>query len=106
VDLLSKQSRVSLRRKRSWTTEEDYDRFLGTSPKGKFFIAEAAAKAMKARGGGVIVQTGSMWALQAVGATPSSAYSAANASVHQMVKNLAIELRLRKFASTLWPLLS
>jgi NAD(P)-dependent dehydrogenase (short-subunit alcohol dehydrogenase family) len=73
-------------------TEEDYDRFLGTILKGKFFMAQAAAKAMKARGGGVIVQTGSMWALQAVGATPSSAYSAANAGVHQMVKNLAIEL--------------
>lgn len=32
-----------------------------------------------------------MWALQAVGATPSAAYSAANAGVHQLVKNLAIE---------------
>ena len=77
-------------------TEEDYDRFLGTSPKGKFFMAQSAAKAMKARGGGVIVQTGSMWALQAVGATPSSAYSAASAGAHQMVKNLAIELASRK----------
>ena len=73
-------------------TEEDYDRFLGTILRGKFFMAQAAAKAMNARGGGAIVQTGSMWALQAVGATPSSAYSAANAGVHQMVKNLAIEL--------------
>lgn len=33
-----------------------------------------------------------MWAIQAIGATPSSAYSAANAGVHQLVKNLAIEL--------------
>ena len=55
-------------------------------------MAQAAAKAMQARGAGVIVQTGSMWALQALGATPSSAYSAANAGVDQMVKNLAIEL--------------
>ena len=48
---------------------------------------------MKASGrGGVIVQTGSMWALQAIGATPSAAYSAANGGVHAMVKNLAIEL--------------
>ncbi len=73
-------------------TEEDYDRFLDIILKGKFFMAQAAAKAMKKRGGGAIVQTGSMWALQAVGATPSSAYSAANAGVHQMVKNLALEL--------------
>jgi NAD(P)-dependent dehydrogenase (short-subunit alcohol dehydrogenase family) len=73
-------------------TEEDYDQFLGIILKGKFFLAQAAAKAMQRRGGGAIVHTGSMWALQAVGATPSSAYSAANAGVHQLVKNLALEL--------------
>lgn len=74
-------------------TEAEYDRFLDTILKGKFFAAQAAAKAMKAAGrGGAIVQTGSMWALQAIGATPSSAYSAANGGVHALVKNLAIEL--------------
>jgi NAD(P)-dependent dehydrogenase (short-subunit alcohol dehydrogenase family) len=52
---------------------------------------------MKAAGrGGAIVQTGSMWALQAIGATPSSAYSAAKAGVHALVKNLAIELAPEK----------
>lgn len=73
-------------------TEEQYDWFLDTILKGKFFIAQAAAKSMKKRGGGVIVNTGSMWALQAVGATPSSAYSAANAGVHALARNLALEL--------------
>lgn len=73
-------------------TEEEYDRFIDIILKGKFFTAQAAAKVMKQQGGGVIVQTGSMWALQAIAATPSSAYSVANAGVHQMVKNLAIEL--------------
>jgi len=73
-------------------TEEQYDWLLDTILKGKFFMAQAAAKAMKKRGGGVIVNTGSMWALQAVGATPSSAYSAANAGVHALARNLALEL--------------
>ncbi|MDY7096544.1 MAG: SDR family oxidoreductase [Pseudomonadota bacterium] len=73
-------------------TEADYDRFLDIILKGKFFVAQAAAKEMIKRGGGAIVQTGSMWAIQAIGATPSSAYSAANAGVHQLVRNLAIEL--------------
>lgn len=72
-------------------TEADYDWYLDTILKGKFFTAQAAAKAMKDTGG-VIVQTGSMWAIQAIGATPSAAYSAANAGVHAMVRNLAIEL--------------
>lgn len=73
-------------------TEEQYDWFLDTILKGKFFMAQAAARSMKKRGGGVIVNTGSMWALQAVGATPSSAYSAANAGVHALARNLALEL--------------
>lgn len=74
-------------------TEEEFDRFLANILKGTFFTAQAAAKAMKAGGrGGAIVHTGSMWAMQAIGATPASAYSAAKAGVHSLVKNLAIEL--------------
>lgn len=72
-------------------SEADYDWYLDTILKGKFFTAQAAAKVMKDKGG-AIVQTGSMWAIQAIGATPSAAYSAANAGVHAMVRNLAIEL--------------
>jgi NAD(P)-dependent dehydrogenase (short-subunit alcohol dehydrogenase family) len=69
--------------------EADYQRFLDVILNGKFFAERAAAKAMKASGRGVaIVQTGSMWVLQAIGATPW----AANAGVHALVKNLAIEL--------------
>src|SRR6202046_1620976 len=74
-------------------TEAEYDHFIDIILKGKFFAAQAAARAMKAAGrGGAIIQTGSMWGLQAIGATPSSAYSAANGGVHALVKNLAIEL--------------
>ena len=77
-------------------TEEEYDWFLDTILKGKFFLAQAAAKAMRKRGGGSIVHTGSLWALQAIGATPSAAYSAANAGVHALVHNLALELAADK----------
>jgi NAD(P)-dependent dehydrogenase (short-subunit alcohol dehydrogenase family) len=73
-------------------SEADFDRYLATILKGKFFMAQAAARAMQRRGGGAIVQTGSIWAERAVAATPSSAYSAANAGVHAMVRNLAVEL--------------
>jgi len=71
---------------------DEYDWFLDTILKGKFFMAQAAAKAMLQRGAGAIVQTGSLWAIQAIGATPSAAYSAANAGVHALTRNLAIEL--------------
>jgi NAD(P)-dependent dehydrogenase (short-subunit alcohol dehydrogenase family) len=74
-------------------TEADYDAFVTTILKGRFFMAQAAAKAMIEGGrGGAIVSTGSMWALQAVGATPSAAYSAGYGGVHALTRNLAIEL--------------
>ena len=47
---------------------------------------------MVARGGGSIVNVGSMWAIDAIPATPTSAYSAAQAGRHALTKNLAIEL--------------
>jgi NAD(P)-dependent dehydrogenase (short-subunit alcohol dehydrogenase family) len=73
--------------------EAEFDRFIDIILKGSYFAAQAAAKAMKAAGhGGAIVQTGSMWGLQAIGATPSSGYSVAKAGVHALTKNLAIEL--------------
>ncbi|MCI3245024.1 SDR family NAD(P)-dependent oxidoreductase, partial [Streptomyces spinosisporus] len=39
-----------------------------------------------------IVNVGSMWAHQALGVTPSSAYSMAKAGLHALTHNLAIEL--------------
>lgn len=92
VDILINNAGVFRPKEFLELTESEYDWFLDTILKGKFFMAQAAARAMKQRGGGTIVQTGSLWALQAIGATPSSAYSAANAGVHALTRNLAIEL--------------
>ena len=57
-----------------------------------FFITQAVAKKMAAAGGGSIVNIGSMWAKQAVKATPSSAYSMAKAGLHSLTQHLAMEL--------------
>ncbi len=64
-------------------TLEDYDSYLDLN-RGFFFISQAAAKAMKSNGGGSIVNVGSMWAKQAVKATPSSAYSMQKAGLHSL----------------------
>jgi len=42
--------------------------------------------------GGSIVNIGSMWANQAIGATPSSAHSLAKGGLHALTRNLALEL--------------
>ncbi len=72
-------------------TEEDLDSYIEIILKGTFFASQAAIPEIRKRGGGAIVNIGSMWADQAVNATPSSAYSAAKAGVHALTRNLALE---------------
>jgi len=72
-------------------TESDYDIYHGFN-KAFFFITQAAAKIMQQNGGGSIVNIGSMWAKQAIKATPSSAYSMAKAGLHSLTQHLAMEL--------------
>jgi len=72
-------------------TKEDYDSYLDLN-RGFFFITQAAANKMKDSGGGSIVNVGSMWAKQAVKATPSSAYSMQKAGLHSLTQHLAMEL--------------
>lgn len=72
-------------------TEADFNSYMDTIVKGTFFIAQAVIPEMIKRGSGAIVSVGSMWATQAIGATPSSAYSAAMAGRHALTRNLAIE---------------
>lgn len=72
-------------------TPSDYDAYLDLN-RGFFFISQAAAKVMQRTGGGSIVNVGSMWAKQAVKATPSSAYSMQKAGLHSLTQHLAMEL--------------
>ncbi|WP_257455876.1 SDR family NAD(P)-dependent oxidoreductase [Archangium lipolyticum] len=56
-------------------------------------MTQAVARSMVAlRKGGAIVNIGSMWARQAIQATPSSAYSMAKAGLHSLTQHLAMEL--------------
>ena len=70
----------------------DYDTY-GDATRAQFFIAQAMAKRLIAQGKrGAIVHVGSMWAHQAVKATPSSAYSMAKAGLHALTQHMAMEL--------------
>lgn len=72
-------------------SEADYDGYLDLN-RALFFVTQAVARNMAKNGGGSIVNIGSMWAHQAVKATPSSAYSMQKAGLHALTKNLAMEL--------------
>jgi NAD(P)-dependent dehydrogenase (short-subunit alcohol dehydrogenase family) len=72
-------------------TERDYDGYMDLN-RALFFITQAVARNMAKNRSGSIVNIGSMWAHQAIKATPSSAYSMQKAGLHALTKNLAIEL--------------
>ena len=70
----------------------DYDSYAELG-RAIFFLTQTVVRGMVAGGrGGSIVNIGSMWAHQAIGATPSSAYSLAKGGLHALTRNLALEL--------------
>jgi NAD(P)-dependent dehydrogenase (short-subunit alcohol dehydrogenase family) len=72
-------------------SEDDYETYMGLN-KAMFVISQAVATNMSRHGGGNIVNIGSMWAQQAIKATPSSAYSMAKAGLHALTQHMAMEL--------------
>ena len=74
-------------------TADQFEEALDSILRPTYYTSQAAARRMAAQGsGGAIVNIGSMWALDAITSTPTSAYSAAQAGRHSLTKNLAIEL--------------
>ena len=73
-------------------TEEHLEEALDSILRPTYYTSQAAARVMIKAGAGAIVNVGSMWALDAITATPTSAYSAAQAGRHALTKNLAVEL--------------
>jgi NAD(P)-dependent dehydrogenase (short-subunit alcohol dehydrogenase family) len=71
-------------------TEEDLNGYLNLL-RGYFFMSQASIAQMRQRGGGAIVNIGSMWSNHAIAATPCSGSSTAKGGVHALTRNLAIE---------------
>ncbi|MCL9781618.1 SDR family oxidoreductase [Vibrio sp. S4M6] len=70
----------------------DYDQYMQLN-RAFFFITQKVAANLVEKGRpGAIVNVGSMWAKQAIAATPSSAYSMAKAGLHSLTQHLAMEL--------------
>jgi NAD(P)-dependent dehydrogenase (short-subunit alcohol dehydrogenase family) len=73
----------------------DYDAYLELA-RSAFFITQTVTSGMIAAGGGAIVNIGSMWAHQAIAATPATGYSMGKAALHALTRNLAMELAEHK----------
>jgi len=71
-------------------SESDWDAVMDTNSKGMFLMTQAAAKGMKARGGGSIINIASILGLRQGGSVVS--YAVSKAAAVQLTKVSALEL--------------
>jgi len=64
--------------------------------RGYFALSQSVVPEMRKREKGAIISIGSIWALQGIGATPSTAPSMAKGGIHSFTRALAIELAPEK----------
>lgn len=74
------------------TEEADLDRFFAINFKGSYFTAQAAVPEMKKRGGGAIINVGTVLVEHAIAGFPASAAVASKAALHSLTHQLAAEL--------------
>lgn len=90
VDVLVNNAGIRLARKVLEMTDEEWNKTLSVNLSGMFYASRAVAPGMIARGGGKIVNVGSMSAH--VGQKLRAAYGASKGGVHQLTRSLAVEL--------------
>jgi glucose 1-dehydrogenase len=71
-------------------TPDDFDTIFGVDVKGAFFLATAAAREMRSRGGGAIVNVTSVH--ESVARGGFALYAAAKAALGMITRSLALEL--------------
>ncbi|MBZ0216667.1 MAG: SDR family oxidoreductase, partial [Fimbriimonadaceae bacterium] len=71
------------------TADADWARVMAVNVDGLFYMSRAAVRAMKGRGGGVIVNFGSIWG--GTGAASTLAYCASKGAVHQITRAMALD---------------
>ncbi|RFU65005.1 SDR family NAD(P)-dependent oxidoreductase [Peribacillus glennii] len=89
IDILVNNAGTTLTKRAFEVTEEEWDQILDVNLKGLFFASQAAAKQMKEKGGGKIVNIASV--MGAVGDVSISPYVASKGGVVQLTKALALE---------------
>jgi meso-butanediol dehydrogenase / (S,S)-butanediol dehydrogenase / diacetyl reductase len=72
------------------TTDDEWARVMRVNSDGVYFMTRAAARHMRAHGGGAVVNFGSIWG--ELGGKGAHAYTASKGAVHQITRTFALEL--------------
>ncbi|AEW99590.1 SDR family NAD(P)-dependent oxidoreductase [Streptantibioticus cattleyicolor] len=89
LDILVNNAGRPLNKPLTRTTARDWDDVMAVNVRGAFLFAREAFRAMRERGGGAIVSTGSY--VCTVGLPEGAAYSASKGALAQLTKVLAVE---------------
>lgn len=90
LDILVNAAGIIVRADGPSTTDEEWRRMFDVNVHGTFFMCRAAVPAMERRGGGAIVNFGSIWG--DVATAGHAAYCATKGAVHQLTKAFALDL--------------
>ena len=91
VDILVNNAGIYLLTVLGKTSEGDWDRQMDTNVKGAYFATQAVLPQMIDRGGGKIINIGSIYG--ETGMAGSAAYCATKGAIKLLTKSLALELR-------------
>jgi len=89
LDVLFNNAGIIRRATVADTSEEDWDAVMQVNVKGVFLLSRHAVPVMVRSGGGVIVNTASVWGL--VGGARAAAYCASKGAVVLLTKSMAID---------------
>jgi 3alpha(or 20beta)-hydroxysteroid dehydrogenase len=90
LDVLVNNAGVTRARGVERTSEEEWEHVVGVNQKGAWLGIRAAVPALRSRGGGAIVNTGSIYGV--IGSVSSTAYHASKGAIRAMTRQAAVEL--------------
>jgi len=95
IDILVNNAGIAVRKTAFDITAEEWDRVLDVNVRGLFLCSRIAARSMKARGGGAIVNLASIMGFSG-GIFPNPAYQTSKGAVVNMTRALALEFAEHK----------
>jgi meso-butanediol dehydrogenase / (S,S)-butanediol dehydrogenase / diacetyl reductase len=89
LDVLVNAAGIIFRASGEATPDEAWRRVMSVNVDGVFFMSRAAVRVMKPRGGGAIVNFGSIWG--GIGSAGVAAYCASKGAVHNLTRAMALD---------------